>query len=80
MSGGVDSSVSAILLKHQGYQVIGLTFIFTDDFDANDAINVCKKLNIEHHIVDYRTEFKKTVIDSFIIAVSWMYCQSRRNV
>ena len=66
MSGGVDSSVSAILLKQQGYEVIGLTFIFTDDFDATDAIKVCEKLNIEHHIIDYRNEFKKVVIDSFI--------------
>jgi len=66
ISGGVDSSVSAVLLKQQGYEVIGLTFIFTDDFDPIDAIRVCEKLNIEHHIVDYRDEFKKIVIDSFI--------------
>jgi len=66
MSGGVDSSVAAILLKEQGYQVIGLTFIFTDDFDTTHAIKVCEKLNIEHHIIDYRNEFKKTVIDSFL--------------
>jgi len=66
MSGGVDSSVAAILLKEQGYEVIAVTFIFTDNFDANDAKNVCKKLNIEHHILDYRKEFKETVIDKFI--------------
>ena len=66
MSGGVDSSVAAILLKEQGYEVIGLTFIFTDDFDTTDAVKVCDKLNICHHIVDYRNEFKTTVIGSFI--------------
>ena len=66
ISGGVDSSVAAILLKQQGYEVIGITFIFTDDFDTSDAINVCKNLNIKHHIVDYRKEFKQVVIDSFI--------------
>lgn len=66
MSGGVDSSVAAILLKEKGYEVVGLTFIFTDDFDTNDAINVCKNLNIEHHIVDYRKEFKDKIIDKFI--------------
>lgn len=66
ISGGVDSSVSAILLKEQGYEVIGLTFIFTDNFDTTDAIRVCEKLNIEHHIIDYRTEFKRIVIDNFI--------------
>lgn len=66
MSGGVDSSVAAILLKQQGYEVVGLTFIFTDDFDTTDAVKVCERLDIEHHIIDYRNEFKETVIDSFI--------------
>ena len=66
MSGGVDSSVAAILLKKQGYEVIGVTFIFTNDFDTSDAVKVCEKLDIEHHIVDYREEFKSVVIDSFI--------------
>lgn len=66
MSGGVDSSVAAILLQNQGYEVVGLTFIFTDDFDTKDAVEVCKKLNIELHIMDYREEFKKTVIEGFI--------------
>ena len=66
MSGGVDSSVAAILLKEQGYEVIGITFIFTEDFDATDAINVCKKLNIEHHIIDYKDIFKEKIINKFI--------------
>lgn len=66
ISGGVDSSVAALLLKEQGYEVIGITFIFTEDFDTNDATNVCKILGIEHHIVDYRDTFKKQVIDKFI--------------
>src|SRR5574344_1093475 len=66
ISGGVDSSVVALLLKQQGYTVIGITFMFTDDFNAEDAINVCKKIDIEHHILDYRKEFKEKVIDKFI--------------
>ena len=66
MSGGVDSSVAALLLKEQGYEVIGITFIFTDDFDTNDSIKVCEKLDIEHHIIDYRKEFRETVINNFI--------------
>jgi len=66
ISGGVDSSVAAALLKKQGYEVIGVTFIFTDNFDVNDAIEVCKKLSIEHHIIDYKDIFKTTVIDKFI--------------
>lgn len=66
ISGGVDSSVAALLLKKQGYEVIGVTFLFTEDFDTSDAINVCKLLGIEHHILDYRDTFKKEVIDKFI--------------
>lgn len=66
ISGGVDSSVAALLLKNQGYEVIGLTFIFTDNFDPTDAKKICSKLNITHHIIDYRNEFKEKIINSFI--------------
>ena len=66
MSGGVDSSVAAILLKEQGYEVIGITFAFTEDFDPTDAIKISKKLNIEHHIIDYKELFKNKVINRFI--------------
>lgn len=66
ISGGVDSSVAAILLKEKGFEVIGVTFIFTDNFDTTDASLVCEKSNIKHYIIDYRNEFKKVVIDSFI--------------
>lgn len=66
ISGGVDSAVAVILLQNQGYEVIGVTFIFTDEFDASDATKVAEKLNIEHHIVDYRSVFKEKVIDKFI--------------
>ncbi len=66
LSGGVDSSVAAAILKKQGYEVIGITFKFVDDFDATDAIEVAKTLDIEHHIVDYRDIFKEKVIDKFL--------------
>lgn len=66
MSGGVDSSVAAYLLKKQGYEVIGISFKFIDTFDDTDAKNVCKKLEIEHHTLDYKKEFKENVIDNFI--------------
>lgn len=66
ISGGVDSSVAVVLLKEQGYEVVGVTFVFTDDFDSTDATLVCKKLGIEHHVIDYRKEFKEKVIDKFI--------------
>lgn len=66
ISGGVDSSVAALLLKQEGYEVIGVTFRFTEEFDCSDAISVCEKLDIEHHILDYRKTFKEKVIDKFI--------------
>ena len=66
ISGGVDSSAAIILLQKQGYEVVGLTFQFIDDFNPEDAIKVAEKLSIEHHVVDYRKEFKKEVIDNFI--------------
>ena len=66
MSGGVDSSVAAILLQKQGYKVIGVTFVCTDDFDTSDAVKICKRLGIELHILDYREIFKKEIIDKFI--------------
>ena len=66
LSGGVDSAVSAILLKEAGYEVIAITFKFIKDFDSTDAINIAKKLNIEHHIIDYQKEFKEEIIDKFL--------------
>lgn len=66
ISGGVDSSVSAYLLKEQGYEVIGVTFLFTPDADPTDAIKVCEILKIEHHLIDYKKEFKEQIINQFI--------------
>lgn len=69
MSGGVDSSVSAVILQKQGYEVIGLTMLLCEDEKSTaiqDAKKVCEKLNIEHHVVDLKREFKKNVIDNFV--------------
>ena len=71
MSGGVDSSVSAILLQNQGYEVIGLTMkLWEKGQEENKAIidakKVCEKLGIEHHVVDLQSEFKEKVVDNFV--------------
>lgn len=70
MSGGVDSSSSAVILKQKGYEVIGATMKLWEQGclinHANDAKRVCEKLNIEHHIFDCKNEFKKHVVDDFI--------------
>jgi tRNA-specific 2-thiouridylase len=72
MSGGVDSSVSALLLKNSGYEVIGTTMeLFAGSSCCNidtylDAKNVCNQIGIPHFTFDLKKEFKKYVIDDFI--------------
>ncbi len=70
MSGGVDSSAAALLLKRQGYDVIGATFKLwvseKTDREINDAKGVCDKLGIEHHVIDWQDEFKEMVVSPFI--------------
>ena len=72
MSGGVDSSVSAILLKENGYEVVGATLeLYRGSSCCNvntylDAKNVCNTIGIPHFTYDYKNEFQKYVIDDFI--------------
>lgn len=74
MSGGIDSSVAAILLKDQGYTVTGITARFLPHTEENDIIfnkhlhdaaGIADALSIPHHVYDFSEEFKRLVIDPF---------------
>ena len=81
MSGGVDSSVAALLLKRQGYDVVGVTMqIWQEEspavtaaqggccgFDAaEDARRVADVLDIPHYVMNFRKEFREKVMDYFV--------------
>ena len=70
MSGGVDSSVVAYLLKQEGYDVVGATMKLIDNDSTNQSINdakeVCDSLGIKHYVFDLVKEFKDIVISNFI--------------
>ncbi|WIO75582.1 tRNA 2-thiouridine(34) synthase MnmA [Porticoccaceae bacterium LTM1] len=76
MSGGVDSSVSALLLKQQGYEVAGLfmknwdeddgTEYCTAKTDLEDAQKVCDKIGIELHTVNFASEYWDNVFEYFL--------------
>jgi tRNA-specific 2-thiouridylase len=72
MSGGVDSSVAALLLAGEGHEVVGLTLKVWEDSrccsidDADDARHVARKLGIPHFVIDAREVFEELVIDPFV--------------
>ncbi|MEN6303355.1 MAG: asparagine synthase-related protein, partial [Armatimonadia bacterium] len=80
MSGGVDSSVAALLLQRQGYDVVGVTFKLFENEDIGEdaeraccsldsierARAVCNQLGITHYVMSMVTEFAEAVIDRFV--------------
>lgn len=74
MSGGVDSSVAAYLLKEQGYNVIGVTMQIWQEEESEccglsaieDARRVAHDLDIPYYVMNFRSEFKEKVVDYFI--------------
>jgi len=77
MSGGVDSSVAALLLQQQGYPIVGLTMQLVPcggekvggccGIEAvRSAQKVCQKLHVPHYVVNFREPFRKIVINNFI--------------
>ena len=66
MSGGIDSSSSAILLKEQGFEVVGVTFnLLNETGISKDAKFFCDENNIVHHEVNYSDIFNKKIINYF---------------
>jgi tRNA-specific 2-thiouridylase len=78
MSGGVDSSVTAALLKRQGYDVVGITLQLYDHGEAvkkkgaccagqdiQDARRVAERIGIPHYVLDYEERFRRAVMDDF---------------
>ena len=82
MSGGVDSSVAAFLIKDRGYDTIGVTMkLFDDDLigkeiessccslsDVEDARFVANRLGINHYVFNFQDDFKSCVVDRFVNA------------
>lgn len=72
MSGGIDSSVAAMILQEKGFEVIGITFLFSGNSEIDHhptsvkATRLAQKLGINHYTIDLRNEFKKMIISYFV--------------
>ena len=65
MSGGIDSTATCLMLREQGYDIVGLTMWVWGDEPA-DAYQLAGSMGIEHHVADVREEFRRTIVRYFI--------------
>lgn len=65
MSGGIDSTAAALLLKQQGYEIFGVTMVHMDDGVGEEAARVAFDLGIRHHIIDLHSIFQEIVVEYF---------------
>ena len=90
MSGGVDSFVTALLLRRQGYEVIGVTLELWEKNDLSGVRDSCEKLNIPLLCREGRELFRQQVVDPFVKAyrsgltprwlMSWEWSISQRDI
>ena len=66
MSGGVDSSVAAHLMRLQGFACMGATMRLLPEFDPSDAQAVARSMGMDFHVLDLQAEFQKEVMDHFV--------------
>ena len=72
MSGGIDSTATCLMLKEQGYEIVGLTMWVWGD-EPVEAHQLADSMGIEHHVADEREAFRQIIVQNFIDE----YCQGR---
>lgn len=72
MSGGIDSTATCLMLKEQGYEIVGLTMWVWGD-EPVEARQLADSMEIEHYVADEREAFRKVIVQNFIDE----YCQGR---
>ncbi len=65
MSGGIDSTATCLMLKEQGYEIVGVTMRVWGD-EPKEAAVLAREMGIEHHVADERDAFKNSVVKNFI--------------
>lgn len=65
MSGGIDSTATCLMLREQGYEIVGLTMWVWGDKPV-EACQLAQKMGIEHHVADERESFRRIIVQNFI--------------